>query len=160
MSPLFRPASQRPLARLLPCWSHQPCSPCECEWQRRQPSPDCKSSNICEALPTSMLDVLSVKPSLQQQRVSHSLHITRASCPRRRLQFLFRSPAKEKHVEGAGRGGGGEGVIMCAPHAPNRSNAAVANACPCAAARRYHRMASSWSCATPWPFSSMKPKLD
>jgi hypothetical protein len=28
------------------------------------------------------------------------------------------------------------------------------------AARRYHRMASALSCATPWPSWNMKPKLD
>ena len=128
---------------------------CKCEWLRRQPSTDCKSCKICDAFPTSLLDVPRVKPSLQRQRVSHSLHITRASCPRRRLQFLFRSPANAKHVEG-GRGGGDHVRL---PHASNRCNAAAAFACPCAAARRYHRMASPRSCATPWPFSSMKPKL-
>jgi hypothetical protein len=38
---------------------------------------------------------------------------------------------------------------------PNRFKAAVAYACPCAAARRYHRMASALSCATPRPYSNM-----
>jgi hypothetical protein len=44
---------------------------------------------------------------------------------------------------------GGGGVRCKAPHALNRSNAAAASASPCAAARRYHRMASALSCATP-----------
>ena len=80
--------------------------------QQRRPSPDCKSCKICRAFPTSVLDEPRVKPSLQPQRVLRSLHITRASGPRRHLQFLFRSPANEKHVDG---GGGREGcAIVCA----------------------------------------------
>ena len=47
------------------------------------------------------------------------------------------------------RGWGGAGFKCKAHHAPNRLNAAVAFACPCAAARRYNRMASALSCATP-----------
>jgi hypothetical protein len=42
-----------------------------------------------------------------------------------------------------------------AHHAPNRFKDAVAFACPCAAARRYNRMASALSRATPRPCSNM-----
>ena len=42
---------------------------------------------------------------------------------------------------------------------PNCFKAAVAFACPCAAARRYHRMASALSGATPRPSANMLPKL-
>ncbi len=31
--------------------------------------------------------------------------------------------------------------------------------CPCAAARRYHRTASTWFCATPVPLLNIPPKL-
>ena len=41
----------------------------------------------------------------------------------------------------------------------NRFNAAVAFAYPSAAARRYHRMASALSCATPLPSSNKQPNL-
>ena len=44
--------------------------------------------------------------------------------------------------------------------APSLTNAAEAAACPCAAARRNHLMASALSCATPRPFSNMRPKLN
>jgi hypothetical protein len=47
-----------------------------------------------------------------------------------------------------------------AHHTPNRANAAVASASPCAAARRYHRTASALSFASPRPFANMLPKLN
>ena len=61
---------------------------------------------------------------------------------------------------GEGRGHGGGSGVCKARHKPNRFNAAVAFACPCAAARRYNRMASALSCATPRPSWNMPPKLN
>ena len=81
---------------------------CKCEWLRRQPSTDCKSCKICDAFPTSLLDVPRVKPSLQRQRVSHSLQVTRASCPRRRLQFLFSLRQRMGNMEEGGDGREGD----------------------------------------------------
>ena len=51
--------------------------------------------------------------------------------------------------------------LLHAHQAPNRSNAAVASTHPFAAARRYHRTASAWSCATTFlrPCSKMVPIL-
>ncbi len=46
-----------------------------------------------------------------------------------------------------------------AHHALNFLSAAVANACPCAAARRNHRMDSAVSFAIPIPYSNMVPQL-
>ena len=74
---------------------------------------------------------------------------------RRRLQllilFLLDSPAMRNMWYGGG---------SVARHAPNFFNASMAFAYPCAAARRYNRMASALSCATPRPFSNMRPKLN
>jgi hypothetical protein len=48
-------------------------------------------------------------------------------------------------------------VSQHARQAPNSCNAAAASAPPWAAARRYNRMASALSCATPRPSSNMQP---
>jgi hypothetical protein len=97
-----------------------PCSPCECEWQRRQPSPACKSCKICEALPSSMLDVSRVKPSLQPQRVSRRTAFTsRASAaPVIACSFYSIHQRMRNTWKGEGRRGGIAHGRLTHPTAP------------------------------------------